>query len=63
MTMWTQHCDVWRSDTPVGRYVIRRYKRSSREFKLWLNGRPTKYIGTVEWLKRTVDSILSVRES
>lgn len=60
---WTQHCDTWTSVTPVGRYLIRREARGSREFRLWLNGRRTKYTGPVEWLQRTVDSILAIHEA
>lgn len=57
---WTNHEDLWVLQTRVGRYVIRRDRRGSLDFRLWLNKKPTKYCGTVEEMKVVVERILAV---
>jgi hypothetical protein len=50
----------WVADiSGVGRYLIQRREKGSREYVLKLNGRTTKYYGTVDELKKTVERIVS----
>jgi hypothetical protein len=49
-------CDI----SGIGRYLIRRREKGSREFVLLLNGKSTKYYGTVEQLKKIVERIVYV---
>ena len=51
--------DTHITDTAVGRYLIRRPYRGAREYRLYLNGQPTTYRGSVEHLKWTVEQILA----
>lgn len=51
--------DKWVCDTPVGRYLIQRRKKGSQEFVLIFNGHNTKFYGTVEQLKRTVERVIN----
>jgi hypothetical protein len=44
--------------TAVGRYMIARAYLGAPDHRLWLNGAPTAYRGTIEFLKRTVDEII-----
>jgi hypothetical protein len=54
--------DKWICDVPkVGRYLIERRHKGSREFVLKLNGTSTKFYGTVDQLKQAVERILSSR--
>src|SRR5262249_9148040 len=46
------------ADTPVGRYIIARAYLGAPDHRLWLNGAPTDYRGTIDFLKRTVDEII-----
>jgi len=46
------------ADTAAGRYIIARAYLGAPDHRLWLNGAPTEYRGTVELLKRTVDEII-----
>ena len=46
------------ADTAVGRYMIARAYLGAPDHRLWLDGAPTEYRGTVELLKRTVDEII-----
>jgi len=46
------------ADTAVGRYLIARAYLGAPDHRLWLNGAPTEYRGTIEFLKRTVDEII-----
>ena len=46
------------ADTAVGRYIIARAYIGAPDHRLWLNGAPTGYRGTIQFLKRTVDEIL-----
>jgi hypothetical protein len=50
--------DKWVTDiSGVGRYLIQRRGKGSREYVLMLNGKSTKYYGTVDELKKTVERI------
>ena len=46
------------ADTAVGRYLIARTYLGAPDHRLWLNGAPTEYRGTIEFLQRTVDEII-----
>ena len=45
------------ANTAVGRYLIARAYLGAPDHRLWLNGAPTEYRGTIEFLKRTVDHL------
>ena len=51
-------CKVLVADTAVGRYMIARAHLGAPDYRLWLNGAPTEYRGTIDFLKRTVDEII-----
>jgi hypothetical protein len=59
---WANAYDVWVLQTKVGRFVIRRARRGSEEFRLWINGVQTSHYGTVEKLMVVVDGILKIQE-
>jgi hypothetical protein len=46
------------ADTAVGRYLIARAYLGAPDHRLWLDGAPTEYRGTIEFLKCTVDEII-----
>jgi hypothetical protein len=55
--------DKYICDVPgIGRYLIQRRHKGSREFVLKLNGVSTKYYGTVEQLKKIVERILAAQQ-
>lgn len=54
--------DVYITDVPdLGRYMIKRQPRWDLDFRLYLNGQPTSYFGTVEQLKSIVARIAASR--
>jgi hypothetical protein len=56
--------DKWIADVPgIGRYLIRRRMKGSREHVLMLNDTSTKHYGTVDQLKATVERIVAARQA
>ena len=62
MNNWENYHDIWVLQTKVGRFVIRRDKRGSRDFHLWLGKKPTTHWGTVEELQKVVNRILYAQQ-
>jgi hypothetical protein len=61
--IWKHSSGAWIADIPgIGRYRIKRRVSGAREHILLFDNQRTKYYGTVDELKKTVERTINAKE-